>query len=70
MFAAPSRRSKSAKAKTAKVRPEYIAAVRYQDGSRDIFHIRFADDMADARQLVVAERSDIRSLLIAERGLR
>lgn len=48
-------------------RREYIAAVRYPDGSRDIFHIRNANDLDDARELVLLEVGDVRSLLIAER---
>jgi hypothetical protein len=48
-------------------RPEFIAAVRYPDGSRDIFHVRNADDMADARALVLSELGDVRSLVIAAR---
>lgn len=48
-------------------RPEFIAAVRYPDGSRDIFHVRNADDMADARSLVLSELGDVRSLVIAAR---
>lgn len=48
-------------------RPEYTAAVRYLDGRRDIFHVRYADNMADARAVVLAELDDVQSLLIALR---
>lgn len=48
-------------------RPEYIAAVRYPDGRRDIFHIRNADDLADARDLVISEVGDVQSVMIALR---
>jgi hypothetical protein len=48
-------------------RPEFTAAVRYLDGSRDIFHVRNADDMADARALVLSELGEVRSLVIALR---
>ena len=48
-------------------RPEYIAAVRYPDGSRDIFHIRNADDIADARDLVISEVGEVQSVMIALR---
>lgn len=51
----------------AKVRPEYIAAVRYPDGSRDLFHVRNADSLADAREMVLLEVGDVRSLLLARR---
>lgn len=48
-------------------RPEYTAAVRYLDGSRDIFRVRNADDMDDARALVLSELGEVRSLIIALR---
>jgi hypothetical protein len=48
-------------------RPEFTAAVRYLDGSRDIFRVRNADDMEDARDLVLSELGDVRSLVIALR---
>lgn len=48
-------------------RPEFTAAIRYLDGSRDLFHIRNADDMDDARALVIAEVGEVRSLVIARR---
>ena len=51
----------------APVRPEYTAAVRYLDGSRDIFHVRNADDIADARLLVLSELGDVRSIMLCER---
>ena len=49
-------------------RPEYIAAVRYPDGRRDIFHVRNADDIDDARELVISEVGDLFSLVIAQRA--
>lgn len=48
-------------------RPEYIAAVRYPDGRSDIFHIRNADNLADAREMVISEVGDVRSVMIALR---
>ena len=48
-------------------RPEYVAAVRYPDGRRDIFHIRNANDLADARELVISEVGDVQSVMIALR---
>ncbi len=48
-------------------RPEFTAAIRYLDGSRDLFHVRNADDMDDARALVISEVGEVRSLLIALR---
>ena len=49
------------------VRPEFTAAVRYLDGRRDIFHVRNADDIDDARALVISELGEVRSLVIALR---
>lgn len=48
-------------------RPEYIAAIRYPDGRRDLFHIRNADNYADARELVISEVGDVLSVMIALR---
>ncbi len=48
-------------------RPEYIAALRYLDGSPDIFHVRNADGIDDARALVIAEVGEVLSLVIAQR---
>lgn len=48
-------------------RPEYTAAVRYLDGGRDIFRVRNADDIADARAVVLAELGEVQSLVIALR---
>ncbi len=48
-------------------RPEYTAAVRYLDGRCEIFRVRNADDIADARDLVLSELGDVRSVVIALR---
>jgi hypothetical protein len=48
-------------------RPEYTAAVRYLDGRRDIFRVRYANDIADARAVVLAELGEVQSLVIALR---
>jgi hypothetical protein len=42
--------------------PGYIAAIRYLDGSSDLFHVRNADDLDDARALVIAEVGEVRSI--------
>lgn len=63
------RKRSSAAVKTQRVvRPEYTAAIRYLDGSCDLFHIRNADNMADARDLVISEVGEVRSLVIALRN--
>lgn len=48
-------------------RPEYVAAIRYPDGRRDLFHIRNATDLDDARTLVIAEVGEVSALVIALR---
>ncbi len=48
-------------------RTEYLAAVRYPDGRRDLFRILNAVDLADARELVMLEIGDARCVLIAPR---
>ncbi len=48
-------------------RPEYVAAIRYPDGRHDLFYVRNADNLADARQLVISEVGDVQSVMIALR---
>jgi len=55
------------RAKKHKSRPEFTAAVRYLDGRSDIFRVLNADDMADARALVLSELGKVQSLVIALR---
>lgn len=47
-------------------RPEFTAAVRYLDGRRELFRVRKADDLADARQVVLDALVDVHSVVIAE----
>ena len=47
--------------------PEFTAAVRYLDGRRELFRVRKADDIADARQVVLDALVDVHSVVIAER---
>ncbi len=46
--------------------PVFTAAVRYLDGRRELFRVRKADDMADARQVVLDTLVDVRSVVITE----
>jgi len=48
-------------------RPEFIAAVRYLDGRSELIRVRDADDIAEARSMVLAELIDVGSLVIAHR---
>ena len=60
------------KRKAAKVadrrRKNYLAAVRYLDGRREIIEVRNADDRADARIMVLEELGPVRCLLLSELG--
>lgn len=49
---------------------EYLAAVRYPDGRRDLFRILNATDLADARELVLLEVGDVRSLVVTQTSSR
>ncbi len=60
-------RKSSVARQAATQRPEYIAAIRYPDGQRDLFHIRNSDSLADARDLVISEVGSVRSVMIALR---
>ncbi|GAB1369604.1 hypothetical protein MASR1M42_21560 [Azonexus hydrophilus] len=49
-------------------RKNYLAAVRYLDGRREIIEVRNADDLADARIMVLEELGPVRCLLLSELG--
>lgn len=57
--ARPSRRSRRT--------PEFIAAVRFHDGRRELFAVKNALDLADARALVLSELLDATAVVIAPR---
>lgn len=59
--ARPNRRTRT------RSRPEFIAAVRFLDGRRELFAVKNADDIADARQLVLAELLDVSAVVVAPR---
>lgn len=61
------RRQKNSPAQQ-KHRPEYLAVVRFLDDTTDTFRVRFADGIDDARELVLMEVGDVRTILITERG--
>ncbi len=62
-----SRAGTKASRRTGRRPAEYIAAVRYIDGTRDLVRVRNADDMADARALVMQELDGVRTVVIAAR---
>lgn len=47
--------------------PEFIAAIRYKNGDKDIFYVRNADDFADARTLLHADLMNVKTVLLALR---
>lgn len=53
---------------TIAVLPEFTAAVRYRNGGRELFRVRNADDLIDARAVVLAELDDVQSVMIALRN--
>ena len=48
-------------------RPEFTAAVRYLNGRRELFRVLKADDISDARAVVLAELDDVQTVVIARR---
>lgn len=46
---------------------EFIAAVRFCDGRRELFSVRNAFDLADARELVFCELPDAAAVVLAPR---
>ena len=53
---------------TITARPEFTAAVRYRNGGRELFRVRNADNIQDARAVVLAELDDVQSVMIALRS--
>lgn len=49
-------------------RSEYRAAVRFLDGSRNIYEISNARDTDDARRMILEELSDVASAVIIAHG--
>lgn len=45
-------------------RPEFMAAIRLQNGKRDIYRIRNARDVQDARQVVLDQLDDVASVVV------
>lgn len=61
------RRKSAAETRKRPLPGNFVAAVRYPDGRRDIFHVLNADDLDDARAMVLSEVGDVRSLVIAQK---
>ena len=47
--------------------PEFTAAVRYRSGGCELFRVRNASDISDARAVVLAELDDVQTVLITMR---
>jgi hypothetical protein len=54
--------------KTPPEKPVFIAAVRFKDGSRELFYVTKANDLDDARSVVEDAVQNISALLIAQRS--
>ncbi|WP_424220425.1 hypothetical protein [Azovibrio sp.] len=46
------------------VRPEFMAAIRFQNGRRELYRIRNAQDAQDARQVVLDQLNAVASVLV------
>lgn len=49
-------------------RAEYRAAVRFVDGSRNVYEVSNARDADDARRMILEELSDVASAVIVAYG--
>jgi hypothetical protein len=61
----PQRKRRSVK--PLETQADYTAAVRYHDGRSDIFHIKNASNMVDARTMVMAQLLGVQTVMIALR---
>ena len=61
----PKPRAGGARAEHAASRPEFMAAVRFRNGRKELFRVRNADDLDDARAVVLAELDDVQAVVIA-----
>lgn len=50
-------------------RPQFIAAIRYINGAKDIFYVSNADDLNDARSMVIADQIGAKTILLALRAV-
>lgn len=48
-------------------RSEYIAAVRYHNGNRELFRVTNANDIDDARSVILDAVADVAALVVARR---
>lgn len=56
--------SESARRRSPKRSPEFIAAVRFKDGERQLFTVSNAQDSQEARQMVLDELKGVASVVI------
>lgn len=49
-----------------KRKPCFIAAVRYRNGDSELFRVKWADDIDDARSVLLGAVANIRTILITE----
>lgn len=53
--------------RTSRKRPEFIAAVRFRDGERQLFSVSNADNSQIARQMVLDELRHVAAVVVALR---
>lgn len=61
---AQANRSESARQRSPKRKPDFMAAVRFKDGERQLFTVSNAQDSQEARQMVLDELQNVRSVVI------
>lgn len=66
-MASAQRRSQSSTRRAPRRRIEFIAAVRFKDGERQLFSVSNASDSQEARQMVLDEISNVASVVVALR---
>lgn len=57
--------SQAARRRAPKRKPDFIAAVRFKDGERQLFTVSNANDSQEARQMVLEELKGVASVVIA-----
>lgn len=68
-MAAPAKRKVASNTAALQAHPrDYSAAVRYKDGRSEMFCVRQADSLADARAMVLAELIDVKTIMLSIKG--
>lgn len=67
IMANPQRRSRSSTQRSPRRGVEFVAAVRFKDGARQLFSVSNATDSEEARKMVFEELVNVASVVVAER---